>query len=81
MTKARRDFTRLRQELRSTGIEAEWRLYDLYEGHDRWIITESACYNVPPVNTLFAGQWSQVTQVGDRPPFEDWWAGAMSILG
>jgi hypothetical protein len=76
--RAKRDFARFRQELHAKGIEAEWRVAAGFS-HDRFILSKSECYNVPPVNSLLRGQYSEILETPNRPPFEEWWSSASPI--
>ncbi len=78
---AMRDFRRFRDELKKRGVVAEWRVDELHEVHDRYIVSAQSCHDVPPVNTLFSGGWSDITPAAGRPPFETWWARAKGIFG
>lgn len=70
------DFKRFQKEMGALGIAAEWRVIedraDL-DFHDRFIVTKGQAWNVPPVNTLFKGDYSEIT-LTTAPPFESWWA-------
>lgn len=35
--------------------------------------------NVPPVNTLYKGDYSQASRTPTRPPFERWWADGAAL--
>ena len=36
--------------------------------HDRFILGRSQAWNVPPVNTLFKGDYSEASKTPTRPP-------------
>jgi hypothetical protein len=80
----RRDFERFKSELNVRNIDCELRvLWDrelLNNIHDRWIISESFCYNVPPVDAIFKGQYSEIKLTSYRPPFADWWQKGHGLL-
>jgi len=78
---ATRDFKRFCDELKKKGVVAEWRLDELHEVHDRFIISRDSCHNVPPVKALFSGAWSEINPAAGRPPFDHWWARAKNIFG
>jgi hypothetical protein len=69
------DFKRFQKEMATLGIEAEWRVIERsdQEFHDRFIVTKGKAWNVPPVNTLYKGDYSEITAT-TAPPFETWWA-------
>lgn len=71
--KSYRDYERFKQEMDTKGIAVEWRVDPTREWHDRWLVDGSKVYNVPPVNSLFANQYSEILASDERPPVEDWW--------
>lgn len=76
--RARRDFARFREELEGKGIAAEWRVLKGF-AHDRMIVSENACFNVPSIDTVVRGQYSEILETPNRPPFEEWWARAIPV--
>lgn len=67
----------LRKELKSDGVKCELRVIidnklksDI---HDRWIISENLCYNMPSTDTVARGQYSEVKRTANFPPFDEWW--------
>lgn len=76
--RARRDFSRFKEELANKGIAAEWKILKGFS-HDRFIISKNHCYNVPPLNSLLRGQYSEISATPNEPPFEQWWQQAISI--
>ena len=75
------DFKRFKDEMGALGITAEWRIMggkrDL---HDRFILERSRAWNMPPVNTLLKGDYSEISETPNRPPFEEWWARGVDLL-
>ncbi|MGH7812964.1 MAG: DEAD/DEAH box helicase [Candidatus Binataceae bacterium] len=76
--RAKKDFQRFCDELVPKGILAEWRILPGF-AHDRWIISKNACYNVPPINSLLKGDFAELLETPNRPPFDDWWNKAAPI--
>ncbi len=76
--RAKQDFQRFREELLAKGISAEWRILNNFS-HDRFIISKNLCYNVPPINSLLRGQYSEILQTTNVPPFTKWWQTASPI--
>lgn len=73
---ARTDFKRFHAEILNRGIASEWRIIrqaDM-DWHDRFIMGRRQAWNVPPVNTLHKGDYSEASRTATRPPFERWWA-------
>ena len=61
---------RLQQQMLGRHITFEWRLCDpSFEptSHDRWLVGDNACYNVPPVNSIYKGQEAQMLLTQERP--------------
>jgi hypothetical protein len=69
-----RDFHRFRDEMAQRGVTASWRV-DGRAGdwHDRWLVASEGAWNMPPVNTLFKNDHSEILPTDARPPLEDWW--------
>lgn len=61
------DLKRFRREMKHLGITVEWRVAPKkdIDWHDRFIVGRNQAWNVPPVNTL---------QTGDYSELEKWWA-------
>ncbi len=47
--------------------------------HDRWIIAENFCYNMPSTDTVARGQYTEVKQTSNLPPFDKWWQKSRGI--
>ncbi|MCZ2804439.1 hypothetical protein O2W18_04935 [Modestobacter sp. VKM Ac-2983] len=71
--KSARDFSRFVDELAQRGVPAEWRVDAERDWHDRWLVDERSVWNVPPVNTLFKNDYSEILPAAERPPLELWW--------
>lgn len=72
--KSKNDYERFRTEMSNKGIAAEWRVDAARDWHDRWLADDERCYNMPPINTLFKGDYSEILAGTASPPIEDWWA-------
>jgi len=74
-TAAIKDYVALRTELSGLGITISWRLAAEVDRkwHDRYILTKEKVWNVPPLNTLLSGDYSEIILTSSRPPFEEWW--------
>lgn len=72
---ARSDFKRFRTEMSNRGIRSEWRVIPPQDvdWHDRFILGRRQTWNVPPINTLHKGDYSEASRTPTRPPFEKWW--------
>ena len=71
--KSYRDYLRFQEEMATKDIAVEWRVDGTREWHDRWLVDSSKVYNVPPVNSLFANQYSEILASDERPPVDEWW--------
>jgi len=48
--------------------------------HDRWIISKNNCFNIPSPDIIARGQYSEVKNTENRPPFEKWWDNSLDIV-
>lgn len=73
----------LKKELKSDGIKCELRVISDNKLnaniHDRWIISENLCYNMPSTDTIARGQYSEVKRTMNLPPFNEWWEKSKDI--
>jgi hypothetical protein len=74
------DFKRFVAEMKTLGITVAWRSVEMRDRdwHDRFIVTHGTAWNVPPVNSLYKNDYSEITQT-TRPPFETWWNKAKPV--
>lgn len=75
--KSFRDYRRFQKEMSNRGVGTEWRLAtaDIASNlHDRWLLDAKSRYNVPPVNSFYRSQYSEILQTASKPPVDDWWA-------
>lgn len=82
--KLKRDFIRLKEELQSRGINMEFRVICddalLRKIHGRWIISKGICFNIPPINSIYQGQYDEIKETENIPPFEKWWKQGVNML-
>lgn len=80
----RDDFIRFRDEMKTRQITVELRILCnkdiLNDIHDRWIVSKNSAFNIPPIDTIFQGQYSEMKQTENRPPFEEWWSKGLDIV-
>jgi hypothetical protein len=79
LKRGREDFDRFQQEMKSLGINAHWRIGAKHGKHDRFILERSRTWNLPPINTLLKGDYSEISETPNRPPFDEWWAAAVDL--
>lgn len=78
--KAEKDWKRFQAEMAALGISAEWRVVQPpLDWLDRFVISRKEAWNVPPVNTLYKGDYSQAPRTPTRPPFGRWWADGAAL--
>jgi hypothetical protein len=79
LNRGREDFKRFQEEMKSLAIDARWRIGTKHGKHDRFILERSRAWNLPPINTLLKGDYSEISETPNRPPFDDWWAEAIDL--
>ncbi len=77
-------FKDLRDELGTKGVKCEMRIItdSMLKAsiHDRWIMSRDKCFNVPSPDTIERGQFSEIKETSNRPPFENWWIKSFDII-
>jgi hypothetical protein len=68
-----KDFKRFREELKNKGVNSDWRVDSQRDWHDRWLVSDSGAWNMPPVNNLYQNQYSEMLPTESDPPVEEWW--------
>lgn len=48
--------------------------------HDRWILSKNKTFNIPSPDIVARGQWSEIKETKNRPPFVEWWNGSKDII-
>jgi hypothetical protein len=75
------DFKRFQKEMKALGISADWRIMGgKRDKHDRFLLERSRAWNMPPINTLLKGDYSEISETPNRPPFDEWWAQGSDLL-
>ena len=82
--KFRDEFKLFQKELKNKNIKAELRVIvdnKIYQSfHDRWIISKNICYNIPSPDVIARGQFSEIKETQNKPPFETWWDSSKDII-
>jgi len=82
--KLRRNFKRFSEEMKNRGIKAECRVICdkelMRQIHGRWLISKEICFKLPPVNSIYQGQFDEIVETGVPPPFNDWWKEAYDLI-
>ncbi|MGI0013899.1 MAG: hypothetical protein ACREBU_10730, partial [Nitrososphaera sp.] len=78
-------FKDFRQEMSNAGISCSMRVMvdsKLKSSiHDRWIISSNKIFNIPSPDVVARGQYSEIKETKNRPPFDDWWDKSSDIFG
>jgi hypothetical protein len=82
--RALRQYRDLRSELAARSVELSWRTIDhtrIRDTHDRWIIGADSARNVPNVNAIYTGQFSELNSSAQREElqrlFDNYWVEAV----
>jgi hypothetical protein len=76
--RANADFQRFTEELANHGVPASWLVDRQRDWHDRWLFDNKGGYNMPPINTLYKGDYAEILPTNARPPLEAWFARSTS---
>lgn len=65
---AKSDYFALKAELSARSITLNWRIITCtdFKWHDRWLLADNQCYNIPPVFAVIRGQRSDILQATER---------------
>ena len=71
---AKTDYLNLQAELSKRQITLNWRAIDntTFKWHDRWLVADNQCHNIPPVLAIIRGQRAEIlstTECLDVQPF------------
>ena len=71
---AKLDYAALKSELSTRSIQLSWRVItdNGFKWHDRWLLADNQCYNIPPVLAIIRGQRADILQTKmalDTTPF------------
>jgi hypothetical protein len=80
----RDEFKDFREEMKNNQIECELRVITdrklSSSIHDRWIIFSNRCFNIPSTDVIARGQYSEIKNTENRPPFGEWWHASYDII-
>lgn len=48
--------------------------------HDRWILSKNKNFNIPSPDIISRGQYSEIKETKNKPPFDDWWSNSKDII-
>jgi len=73
----------LKKELKNSGVRCKLKVISdnklKANIHDRWLISENLCFNMPSTDTIARGQYSEVKRTANFPPFNEWWEKSRDI--
>lgn len=82
--KLKHSFKDFKREFRNNNVKCELRAISdnkiKSSIHDRWLISDASCFNVPSTDTLARGQYSEIKKTPNKPPFEKWWNKSTDIV-
>jgi len=81
----RKDVNRFKEEMENKGVEISLRVLPkseppLKDIHDRWILSNSHTWNVPPLNSIFQNQEAEIVKTDSEINFEEKWESGKDIL-
>ena len=65
--------------MKARDIRVDWRVSKRFS-HDRYLLSKGLCLNVPPVGTIYSGDYSELLQTDSQPPWEECWEGGTPLL-
>ena len=78
------EFLKLKGELHNKGTNIEWKIITdqntLSSFHDRWLCDSKDAWNIPPVNSIFKGQESEMLRTSNKPNINKLLTHAMTIV-
>ncbi len=65
---AKTDYFNLQAELAQRQIVLNWRVIDnsTFKWHDRWLVADNQCHNIPPVLAILRGQRAEILSTKER---------------
>lgn len=81
---AANEFLKLKAEFHYRGINIEWKIISdqniLSSFHDRWLCDSKDAWNIPPVNSIFKGQESEMLMTSNKPNINKLLTHVMTIV-
>ena len=65
---AKADYFSLQTELVQRQIVLSWRVIEnsAFKWHDRWLVADNQCHNIPPVLAIIRGQRSEILSTEEQ---------------
>ena len=78
---AKTDYINLQTELVQRQIALNWRTIDnnSFKWHDRWLVADNQCYNIPPVLAIIRGQRAEILKTKKRLDVHPFWAESIPV--
>jgi type I restriction enzyme, R subunit len=76
-------FQEFREECKNIWILCELRILNPRSAasiHDRWLISENKSFNIPSIDTVKIGHYSEIKKIENAPPFDDFWDQSKDIM-
>jgi ATP-dependent Lon protease len=81
--KFRKLFKEFAESMKTRGATAELRVLDPKtekELHDRWVLSKHKNFNIPSPDIVARGQYSEIKETPNKPPFAELWKTAKDII-
>ena len=78
---AKTDYVNLQTELAQRQISLSWRIIDnnSFKWHDRWLVADNQCHNIPPVLAIMRGQRAEILATKERLDIQPFLAESVPI--
>lgn len=78
---AKTDYVNLKSELYQRGILLTWRCINsnTFKLHDRWLVADNQCYNIPPILSIIRGQRAEILLTKEHLDVQPFMAESTSI--
>lgn len=78
---AKSDYFILQTELAQRQIVLNWRVIEnsAFKWHDRWLVADNQCHNIPPVLAIIRGQRSEILSTEERLDIQPFFAESIPV--
>ena len=69
--------------MKTRGVTTQLRVMDskVEENvHDRWVLSKRKNFNIPSPDIVARGQYSEIKETTNKPPFAEWWSQSKDII-
>jgi len=81
--KFRKLFKEFTESMKTRGVSAELRVMDPKterDLHDRWVLSKHKNFNMPSPDIVARGQYSEIKETTNKPPFAELWHKSKDII-